>query len=189
MTTESRPPLIAVFGSSTLPPDDPAYDLACRLGAELARCGAAVMTGGYDGAMAAVSKGAHEAGGHVVGVTVEMFEARGPVNPWVRERVHTPDLFQRLRFLVERADGFVAVTGSVGTLTEVFLAWTLLGVEARPAAPLILLGAHWQAWLELHRAPGFLPPHLFRWIEVVDTPELAAERVLAPLVHPPGARA
>ena len=35
-------------------------------------------------------------GVHAVdGVTVDLFEHRGPVNPWVRERVHTPDLFDR----------------------------------------------------------------------------------------------
>ncbi len=181
MKSDPRPPLIAVFGSSTMQPHEPAYDDARRLGRELARRGAAVMTGGYDGAMAAASEGAHEAGGHVVGVTVEMFEGRGPVNRWVRERVHTRTIFERLEQLVHRADGFVAATGSVGTLNEVFLAWTLLGVNARQPAPLVLMGSHWHAWLEAHRAPGFLPAHLFRLIEVADTPESAAERVLARL--------
>ena len=76
-------------------PEDSAE--ARELGAELARRGVATMTGGYGGAMAAASRGAHEAGGHVIGVTVDLFERRGPVNPWVRERVHTPDLFERLR--------------------------------------------------------------------------------------------
>lgn len=184
MTPESRRPLIAVFGSSTMQPHEPAYDDARRLGAELARHGAAVMTGGYDGAMAAVSEGAHEAGGHVVGVTVEMFEGRGPVNRWVRERVHTRTIFERLEQLVHRADGFVAVTGSVGTLNEVFLAWTLLGVSARQPAPLVLMGTHWHAWLDAHRAPGFLPAHLFDLIEVADTPQSAAERVLSRLTVP-----
>lgn len=178
MTTKSRPPQIAVFGSSSTQPNEAAYGDACRLGAELARRGAVVMTGGYDGAMAACSQGAHEAGGHVVGVTVEMFERRGPVNRWVRERVHTATLFERLEYLVEHADGFVAVAGSVGTLTEVFLAWTLLGIEARRPAPLVLMGPQWHAWLELHRSPGFLPERLFQYIEVANTPEAAAERVI-----------
>ncbi len=178
MTTPPRPPLIAVYGSSTLALDEPGYATAQRLGAALARAGAAVMTGGYDGAMAAASQGAHDAGGHVVGVTSEMFEQRGPVNRWVRERVHTQTLFERLDYLVHRADGFVAVSGSVGTLTEVFLTWMLLGVGSRHPAPLVLMGSHWHAWLELHRGAEFVPAHLFRWIEVVDTPEAAAARVM-----------
>src|SRR5205085_7656352 len=117
------------------------------LGRELALAGADVMTGGYDGAMAAVSRGANEAGGHVVGVTVDLFESRGPANRWVKERVHTPNLYDRLQYLVERASGFVALPGSLGTLSEVFLAWTLLSVEGRAAAPLVLLGDHWRNFL------------------------------------------
>src|SRR5262245_16940865 len=73
-------PLIAVYGSSTIRETDPEYGLARDLGRALAEGGAYVMTGGYGGAMEACSRGCHEAGGHVVGVTVELFEARGPAN-------------------------------------------------------------------------------------------------------------
>lgn len=182
--SESSPgprPIVAVFGSSTLREDEPAFTEVRRLGEALARRGYAVMTGGYDGAMAAASRGAHEGGGHVIGVTVEMFEQRGPVNRWVQERVHTPTLYARLDHLVRTADAFVAVTGSIGTLTEVFLAWTMLAVAARPAAPLVLMGAHWREWLELHRRPEFIPAHLFRHVVVADTPEEVARMVAAGL--------
>jgi uncharacterized protein (TIGR00730 family) len=174
-------PLIAVFGSSTIAESDPSWRLAYELGRELGRAGADVMTGGYSGAMAACSRGAHEAGAHVVGVTVEMFERRGPVNRWVRERVHTPDLYERLRHIVQRADGFVAVPGSIGTLTEVFLTWTLLSVGGRPRAPLVLLGGHWRDWLDAHRRPELVLPHLFEHVEVLEEPAEAARRVMAGL--------
>lgn len=170
-------PVVAVFGSSTMKEDEPAYAEVVALGAELAKAGLAVMSGGYGGAMAAVSRGAHDAGGHVIGVTVEMFERRGPVNPWVRERVHTPDIYERLKHLVHEADAFVAVTGSIGTLTELFLSWTMLSVSARPRAPLVLMGAHWREWLEAHRAPELVPGHLFAFVEVADTPREAAKAV------------
>ncbi len=179
MTAATRRPVVAVFGSSILREDEPAYTEVRTLGGQLARRGLAVMTGGYDGAMAAASRGAHEAGGHVIGVTVEMFEKRGPVNPWVLERVHTPTLYARLDHLVRESDAFVAVTGSIGTLTELFLAWTMLAVSARPAAPLVLMGAHWREWLDLHRGPEFIPEHLFRHVQVADTPEEAAVLVAA----------
>lgn len=172
-------PLIAVYGSSTIDESDSAWRVAHELGRELGRAGADVMTGGYGGAMAACSRGAHEAGAHVVGVTVELFERRGPVNRWVIERVHTRDLFERLREIVRRADGFVALQGSIGTLTEVFLTWTLLSVGDRPAAPLVLLGDHWREWLEAHRKPELVLPHLFDHVEIADTPAEAARRVLA----------
>lgn len=178
-TPPHRQPIVAVFGSSTVREHDARWREAHELGAALARRGAATMSGGYGGAMAAVSRGAHEAGGHVIGVTVELFERRGPVNPWVRERVHTPDLFERLRHLVHAADGFVAVAGSIGTLTELFLVWTLVSVEGRAAAPIVLMGPQWRAWLDLHRDPAFVPARLHDLVQVADTPERAAEAVVA----------
>jgi len=178
-TPTHRRPIVAVFGSSTVREQDPHWRQARDLGAALARLGLATMTGGYGGAMAAASRGAHEAGGHVIGVTVDLFEPRGPVNPWVHERVHTPDLFERLRHLAHTADGFIAVAGSIGTLTELFLVWTLVSVEAREHAPIVLMGPHWHEWLASHRAPDFVPPRLHDFVEVADTPALAAERVAA----------
>lgn len=173
-----RRPLIAVFGSSTIPEDGERYREAEELGRLLAQGGADVVTGGYGGAMAACSRGAHAAGGHVVGVTVELFERRGPVNPWVEERVHTRDLFERLRTITGRADGFIAVAGSVGTLAEVLLTWNLLMAGGRPRVPLVLLGRHWRAWLEAQRGPDFVLAELFEFVRVVDTPAEAVRAVL-----------
>jgi len=187
-TPVHRRPIVAVFGSSTVREHDDHWRDARELGSALARRGLATMTGGYGGAMAAVSRGAHEAGGHVIGVTVELFERRGPVNPWVHERVHTPDLFERLRHLVHSADGFVAVAGSIGTLTELFLVWTLVSVEAREHAPIVLMGPQWHEWLAAHREPSFVPPHLHRFVEVAETPEQAAVRVAEGIEHARGTR-
>ncbi|MGH7730393.1 MAG: LOG family protein [Candidatus Eiseniibacteriota bacterium] len=177
-------PLIAVFGSSTMKETDAGWRLSYELGRELARAGAAVMTGGYGGIMAACSRGAHEAGGHVVGVTVELFEKRGPVNRWVKERIHTPDLFERLRVIVGQADGFIAVPGSIGTLTELFLTWTLLSVQGRPGAPLVLLGDHWPDYLDAHRHPDLVPPYLFEHVRCAATPAEAARLALAAIPAP-----
>jgi len=175
----ARPrPLVAVFGSSTIREPGPQYEEARALGRLLARGGADVITGGYGGAMEACSRGAHEAGGHVIGVTVEIFERRGPANRWVKERVHTPDLFERLRHIINRADAFIAVSGSVGTLTEVLLTWNLLLAHARPQAPLVLLGAPWRDWLEAQRRPDLVLPELFGYVRVAGTPEEAVRLVL-----------
>lgn len=172
-------PRIAVFGSSTVREGDPAYALAYDLGRELALAGAEVMTGGYNGTMEACSRGAHEAGGHVVGVTVDLFEKRGPVNAWVKERVHTAKLYERLEHLVETATGFVAVPGSLGTLSEVFLAWTLLSVQGRPRAPLVLLGEHWREFLDSLHHPDMVLPGLFQYVQVETSPREAARAALA----------
>ncbi len=183
-----RRPIVAVFGSSTVRESDSAWSDAHALGSELAQRGLATMTGGYGGAMAATSRGAHEAGGHVIGVTVDLFERRGPVNPWVSERVHTPDLFERLRVLTHSPDAYIVVAGSIGTLTELFLVWTMVSVEGREPAPIVLMGPQWHEWLALHRAPGFVPERLHGFVEVADTPAEAAERAARGIERVRGAR-
>jgi uncharacterized protein (TIGR00730 family) len=175
--TDTRP-ILAVYGSSVVRPGDAAYQLALELGREAARAGADVMTGGYHGAMEACSRGAHEAGGHVIGVTVELFEARGPVNAFVRERVHTADLYERLRHLVDRADGFIVLPGSIGTLNELFLTWTLVAVGGRRDAPIVLLGAHWQAFVAALRHPDMVVPHLFEYLRITEHPAEAVRLAL-----------
>src|SRR5262245_22119340 len=175
----SASPIVAVFGSSTFRVDDRPYQLAHDLGRELARQGATVMTGGYAGVMEACSRGAHEAGGHVIGVTVELYEKRGRANRWIRERIHTPDLFERLRHLMTRPDGYVVLPGSVGTCTALFLAWPLLPGRARPRAPLILLSARWNAILDAHRGEHLIPEALFHSVRIATSPAEAARAALA----------
>lgn len=180
-------PLIAVYGSSTTREGQPAYDMALALGRHLGELGADVMTGGYSGVMEACSRGAREAGGKAVGVTVELFEKRGPVNRWVNERVHTPDLYARLQHIVARADGFVVAPGSIGTLTELYLTWTLVSVAGRAPAPIVLLGERWPALLDAHRGGEAVPEHLYGFVECAIDPVEAARRVLA-AVGAPGPR-
>ena len=66
--------IVSVFGGSAPKPGSPAYEEAQRCGALLAQAGWTVATGGYRGVMEAVSRGAHEAGGHVIGVTCTLIE-------------------------------------------------------------------------------------------------------------------
>jgi predicted Rossmann-fold nucleotide-binding protein len=63
--------LITVFGSSRARGGDELYVEAWRMGQLLGQSGFDVATGGYSGVMEAVSRGAHEAGAHVVGVTMK----------------------------------------------------------------------------------------------------------------------
>jgi uncharacterized protein (TIGR00730 family) len=175
----SKRPLIAVYGSSTAREGDRVYRLAEDLGRHLGELGADVMTGGYSGVMEACSRGARAAGAAAIGVTVELFEHRSSANPWVTERVHTPDLYARLEHIVSRADGFVVAPGSIGTLTELYLTWTLISVNGRARAPLVLLGERWPAVLEAHRGSEAVPESLYAFVRCESDALEAARRVLA----------
>ena len=115
--------IIAVFGSARVTPVDAAYEMAYAIGRSLAENGDTVITGGYGGVMEAASKGASEAGGAVVGVTLtpgSMGQARERVvNAWVQENITYDTMRQRLHHLVDVPDGYVALPGGIGTLEEV----------------------------------------------------------------------
>src|SRR6185312_10458560 len=118
---------ITIFGGSRVARDTPEYQAAQRLGQALAERGFSVVTGGYNGVMEAVSRGAHEAGGHVIGVTVEViarnFE-RLP-NAFLTQEVRTAALLERIDKLVELGDAYVVLPGGAGTLAELGIVWNL----------------------------------------------------------------
>src|SRR5215212_833387 len=138
---------ITVFGSSQPKEGDAAYAEGIELGRLLAEHGHTVLTGGYIGTMEAVSRGAKEAGGHVIGVTCEDIEEWRQVkaNPWVMEEIRKKTLIERLHTLIHESDAAFALPGGAGTLTEISLMWNLMIVESLHRRPLILIGRGWQS--------------------------------------------
>ena len=137
--------IVSVFGGSAPRLETAPYAEARALGAALAQAGWTVATGGYSGVMEAASRGAHEAGGHVIGVTCSLIEEwKGlRANEWVKEEKRFASLRERLGHLVEFCDAAVALPGGVGTLSEVALTWSLMQTGEIARKPLILLGQVW----------------------------------------------
>jgi predicted Rossmann-fold nucleotide-binding protein len=96
--------------------------------------------------MEAVSRGAAEGGGHVVGITCDEIECWRAVkaNPWVQEERRFATIRQRLFALIEGCDAALALPGGVGTLAEVSVMWNHMQTEALPLRPLVLIGQGWQ---------------------------------------------
>ena len=138
---------VSVFGGSQPKEGDAAYEEARLLGELLAQRGHVVLNGGYIGTMEAVSRGASEAGGHVIGVTCEDIEnwRSVGVNRWVKEETRRKTLNERLQVLIEECDAAIALPGGPGTLTEIALTWNLMIVESLHRRPLILVGDGWQS--------------------------------------------
>jgi uncharacterized protein (TIGR00725 family) len=137
---------VTVFGGSQPVQGDPAYEKGVRLGRLLAEAGHTVLTGGYIGTMEAVSRGAAEAGGFVVGITCDEIEAWRPVgcNPFVAEERREPTLRLRLFRLIEDSEAALALPGGVGTLAEIAIMWNHLLTTSISPRPLILIGAEWK---------------------------------------------
>lgn len=138
---------ITVFGGAQPQEYTAAYEEARELGRMLAERRHAVLTGGYMGTMEAVSRGASEAGGHVIGVTcIDIEEWRGTApNQWVKEEWRKKSLIERMQALIQGCDAAIALPGGAGTLAEISLMWNLMIVESLPPRPLILVGSGWQS--------------------------------------------
>ena len=139
--------IISVFGGSSPQPGSAAYHEAMQMGRLLAQAGYTVATGGYNGVMAAVSCGATEVGGHVIGVTCNLLESWREglaANSWVKQEIKFGSLRERLYHLVSFCDAAVALGGGIGTLSEVSLMWSLMQTNEIPRKPLVLVGPLWR---------------------------------------------
>lgn len=162
---------VTVFGGSKPRPGEPEYQQAYQLGKLLGTAGYTVLTGGYIGTMEAVSRGAAETGGHVIGVTCDEIEAWRPVapNPWVMQENRFPTLNQRLMALIQDCDVAIALPGGIGTLAEIAIMWSELQTGASAPKPLILVGLGWQQTLDaFYQALGdYIAEKDRLWVQVV----------------------
>ena len=166
--------IITVFGSGVAAPDSKEYKTAYEVGFELGKKGFAVCNGGYGGIMEASAKGAFNAGAETIGITVEQY---GCVpNPFIKKHIHTSDLFERAKKLLDIALGFVILPGGTGTMVELALSWELQRKGLSDTKPIVFLGDYWLPVLRLvgtedEKENASLPSY----IHVISSPKQAAE--------------
>ena len=112
-----------------------AYKTGARdLGQIIAGAGLRLVYGGGGvGLMGAAARGAHEAGGKVLGIIPEFL--RGREQPFDDvETVVVTSMHERKMMMFERSDAFVVLPGGIGTLEEVIelLSWRRLELHAKP---------------------------------------------------------
>lgn len=104
------------------------------VGRLLAEAGATLVTGGLGEVMAAVSRGAKEAGGTTIGIVPG--ETRADANPWLDHVIVTGIGHARNLAVVASGDAVIAVGGRYGTLAEIGFALTL-------GRPVVVLEPGW----------------------------------------------
>jgi len=152
---------IAVVGAAAC--DEPTAALARETGAEIARAGAVLLTGGRGGVMAAASAGAHEAGGLAIGVLPGVDAEASPPNEHVDVALFTGLAQARNQILVLSADVVVAIGGGWGTLSEIALALKF-------RVPVVLLSS----W-DLNRPDGLADPLLLHARTAADALAIARQ--------------
>lgn len=178
-----NPKRIAVFGGAAPRPGELAYQEAEHLGHLLGQAGLTVINGGYIGTMEAVSKGAYQAGGYVIGVTcleIENWRSVG-ANPYLHQERHCKTLAERLDVLVHECDAAIALPGGVGTLAEILYLWNHLIIKAVPSKPLILVGDGWKAFLGtfFKHCDGYTPVPQQSLVQNVPDVDAAVQILLA----------
>lgn len=128
------------FGASKADKNSKEYKDGIKLGQFLSKNGYIVKCGGYQGLMEAVSYGVHLAKGKCIGVTIEKFDKIRPKNPYLSKKIVCQNLFERLEKLIEKSEIFIAQTGNVGTLNEIFMTLALKYSGFKPDIKIYLVG-------------------------------------------------
>ncbi len=120
------------------------YQLGREIGAELARAGFTVMTGGGPGIMEAANRGAKDVQGRSVGCNIVLPKEQEP-NPYLDLFVEFRYFFIRKLMLAKYSYAFIALPGGFGTLDELFEISTLVQTAKVKQFPIVLSGSeYWQ---------------------------------------------
>jgi uncharacterized protein (TIGR00730 family) len=134
-------PCISIFGSARTQEGDSNYQLTIDIAEAIAESGYGVISGGGPGIMEAANRGAQKARGTSVGLNIELpFEQQS--NPYIDQDklINFQYFFVRKVMFVKYAQGFIVMPGGVGTLDELFEAYTLIQTDKVSKFPIILVG-------------------------------------------------
>ncbi|NJL13630.1 MAG: TIGR00730 family Rossman fold protein [Microscillaceae bacterium] len=175
-------PCVSIFGSARSKPDNPYYQAAEEIAAQLVKRGYGVITGGGPGIMEAGNKGAAREGGKSVGLNIELPHEQFD-NPYIDsdKLINFDYFFVRKVMFVKYAQGFVVMPGGLGTLDELFEAFTLIQTRKIARFPIVLYGkSFWQGLIEWIRSTVLekernIDAEDLNLLSLVDTPEEAVK--------------
>lgn len=169
---------------------DPAYiSLATEVGAELARRGHELVSGGGDlSMMGAVARAARAGGARTIGVIPAALLELEVGDQDADELLVVDDMRTRKALMDSRSDAFLALPGGLGTLEELLEVWTArtLDLHAKPVVVLDLDGlyAPLRAQVALMVERGFVRQEAADALVWTGSPGAALDAVEAELLRP-----
>ncbi|TDB78224.1 TIGR00730 family Rossman fold protein, partial [Micromonospora sp. KC721] len=165
---------ICVFCASSRTLDQRWLDLAAETGAELARRGHTVVSGGgCVGMMGALADGARAAGGRTLGIIPQSLVDLEVADLASDELLVTASMADRKTLMIEKSDAFLTLPGGLGTLDELFEVWTTatLALHAKPMVLVDTDGFYRPLldWLGTLTEQTFLKPAGFDLLTVAPT--------------------
>lgn len=171
---------LAVYCGSAMGSDPAFAEAALTLARAMAAEGVELVYGGGRlGLMGLVADAVLEAGGQVHGVIPEALVGHELAHTGLTQLFTVDTLSERKAKMTELADAFVALPGGIGTLDELFEAWSwnALGYHKKPFCLLNVEG-YWDgliAFLDHATQSGFMSPARRAQLLVAATPEQALE--------------
>jgi uncharacterized protein (TIGR00730 family) len=154
---------LAVYCGSSLGTDPSFAKTARALGGEMARRGIGLVYGGGRlGLMGVVADAVLAAGGEAYGVIPQALIDLEVAHSGLTELHIVTTMHERKAKMTDLTDAFLALPGGIGTLDELFEAWSwnALGYHAKPFA-LLNVGGFWDGMIEFldtATANGFMSP-------------------------------
>ena len=141
-------PSVTFYGSARFEEDHSAYksarNLAYRISKEL---GYAILSGGGGGIMEAANRGAHDAGGKSIGLTIRLPHEQ-KTNPYITEEIPFYFFFTRQVSLSYTTEVCIFCPGGFGTFNELFEMLTLQQTGKIGKIPVILFGVEFWTPME-----------------------------------------
>ena len=164
-------------------------DAARALGGMIGERGWSLVYGGSQvGLMGAIADAVLAAGGRAVGVIPQTLMRREIGHRGLTQLHVVQTMHQRKQMMAERADAFVALPGGIGTMEELFEAWTWrqLGYHAQPIG-LLNVNGYYDTLLQFMQRTveeGFLSPAQMAMIDVEDDPARLLDTLAAKVAGP-----
>jgi len=165
---------LAVYCGSSMGSEAWFAEVARALGEEMARRGIAlVYGGGHRGLMGVVADAVLSGGGEAYGVIPQALVDLEVAHKGLTELHIVSTMHERKALMTELTDAFVAIPGGVGTLDELFEAWSwnALGYHCKPFA-LLNAGDFWGGmigFLDHVTRSGFMSPARRAQLIVADS--------------------
>ncbi len=142
------PTSVTFFGSTQFTEDSPYYKSARELAYKIVKeLNYSILSGGGPGIMEAANRGAFEAGGNSLGLTIDLPQEQ-KINPYITKKISSYYFFVRKVCLAFSAEAFVFFPGGYGTLDEFFEILTLVQTGKIKGVPIICVGSDFWSTLE-----------------------------------------
>jgi uncharacterized protein (TIGR00730 family) len=139
-----------------------------------------VYGGARVGVMGALADAALAAGGEVTGIIPRALAGKEIAHDGLTELIVVESMHARKTLMAEKADGFVALPGGIGTLEELFEIWTWsqLGFQQKPCGLLNVAGYYdgLLAFIEHAVAEGYMQASHRQILSVETDPEALLQR-------------